>query len=280
MNTTAPTRQPAQTIAQLIGSNALENATRQAVEAVKANPDDAGARGQLAELCLLSGDLERADTHAKMAGRLDPGQTVGFGIFRQYLRGLHARAAWWESGALPEFPMGQTLADEAALKLNVALRAGDGAAARAALEEVEALRGTAPAVWNGREVADLRDLDDRLPHALEAVTQGGNYLWIDFSRIAQVEFEAPRRPVDLACRKARLSLRDGSAADLLLPAIYPGAAIPTHQLARQTDFSDGPEGLCFAHGQRAFLAGEEVVGLLDAQTLVFTGDAALPGNAP
>lgn len=257
------------TIAHLLGQDALSDAIAMATETVKSQPDNAQARGQLAELCLIAGDLERADTHAKLAGRLDAQETVRFGLFRQTIHGMWARQAWWQDGAVPEFPMGQTPRDEVALRLNVALKAGDGDEAKAALDELERLRGEQPTVWNGNPVSDLRDLDDRLPHALEAITSGGHYLWIDFTCIAEVEFTVPQRPVDLVCRKARVTLRDDSAADLLVPAVYPGGTEPQHMLARQTDFVEAAGGLTLALGQRAYLAGDTMTTLLEAKTITF-----------
>ena len=160
--------------------------------------------------------------------------------------------------------------DRLALMLNVALRAEDFAAARAALDALEAARGEQPALWNNRPIGDLRDLDDRLPHAFEAVTAGGNYLWLDFALVSDVIFQAPERLLDLAFRRARVTLRDGSAADLLIPATYPSAADDAQRLARRTDFVELPEGLSIAQGQRAYLAGEALAGLLEAEAIRFT----------
>jgi type VI secretion system protein ImpE len=258
-------------ISVLLSEGALDAAVAAAATAVTAKPQDGQMRVLLAELCVLAGDLQRAETHAKVASRLSPDEAVGFGVFRQHLRGLHARNQWWQAGAVPTFPAGATQLDELALKLNVALLAGDSHSARAALDSLDEARGARPAHWNGTPVDDLRDLDDRLPHAVEAVTAGGSYLWLDMALIGDITFQPVQRPLDLGYRRARVTLTDGAAADLLIPATYHGSAAPEYLLARQTDFEEQPGGLTTAKGQRAYLAGDDMVGLLDAETILFGG---------
>lgn len=255
-------------VKDLLNSDALEDAEAAAIADVKARPQDADARVLLAALSVLQGDLKRAETHATMAARLSPDDAVGLGLFRQHLRGLLAREAWWRDGAAPVFPGGPTVADQAAVALNVALRDGDAAATETALEAVEAARGTHPGGWNGQPVEDLRELDDRMPHAVEAVTAGGNYLWIDMARIASIGFRPVASPLDLALRPARVLLTDGAEADLALPAIYPGPATPAQRLGRETDFIETC-GLMIGQGQRAWLAGDDMQGFLSAQEITF-----------
>lgn len=261
--------QETMTLANHLEQDALDDAIAAATSRVKTAATDAGARLDLAELCVLAGDLARAETHAKLSTTLSPDDVIGLGVFRQHLRGMYARQHWWTDGAAPAFPMGPTPCDEAALKINVALRSGDAETAKTALQTLDAERGSRPAVWNGKAVDDLRDLDDRLPHAVEAITAGGNYLWLDMALIQKISFKPPARPIDLAYRRARITLTDGAAADLLVPAVYWGATTNADKLARHTGFADLPGGLTAASGQRAYLAGDEMVGLLAAKTIVF-----------
>ena len=254
-------------VARALEADDLAAAREAAAAAVKARPRDAGARLLLAEICVLSGDLARAETHAGLAAAAEPARATGLSVFRQHLRGLHARAAWWEGGAVPDLPGGPSALDHHALALNVALRGGDGAAARAALDALEAARGTVPMLWNGEPAEDLRDLDDRLPHALEAVTAGGRYLWIGLDRVAEVAFEPPRRPLDLALRRARVRLHGGSEADLVICATAPGGATDAERLGRETAFEELPGGLAATRGQKALLVGEEMRGILEAEAI-------------
>ncbi|MFV0491053.1 MAG: type VI secretion system accessory protein TagJ [Pseudorhodobacter sp.] len=257
------------TLNELLDRNALDEAIRAATEQVKLRARDLGVRLQLAELCVISGDLERAETHAKLSSTLSPDDVVGLGVFRQHLRGMHARAEWWQKGAMPTFPMGPTQCDSIALKLNIALREGDGDGAKAALDALEAARGEYSGIWNGIAAEDIRDLDDRIPHAFEAITAGGNYLWLDMSIVTEISFQPIRRPIDLAYRRARVTLKDGAGADLLLPNIYWDTDDDMGKLARNTSFEPLPGGLMTGRGQRAYLVGEDMKPALEAETLVF-----------
>ncbi len=263
-----------QTIAALLSADRLGEALTEATAAVKARPQDNALRLVLAQLLVLAGDLERAETQAKIAQRTATEDAVGIGLFRQYLRGLHARSAWWRDGALPDFPGEPTLPDRHALALNIALRADDAAVARDALEALDAARGTCPAIWNGVATSDLRDLDDRLPHAFEAITSGGAYLWIDMARVASVSFTAPEHPLDLLCRPARIALKDGSSADLMILSVYPAPADDGLRLGRRTEFQTLPAGLSVAVGQRSYFDGQDMVGLLDAVSISFDDGAS------
>ncbi|MDO5611857.1 MAG: type VI secretion system accessory protein TagJ [Paracoccus sp. (in: a-proteobacteria)] len=257
-------------ITAALNEDRLNEAASLAAAAVKAYPQDVTARQLLASLAVLQGDLPRAETQASMAARLAPDEAVSLGLFRQHLRGLHARDAWWRDGAVPTFPGGASDADKAAVALNIALRAGDDAAVAQAFETLETLRGTRPGQWNGAAVDDLRDLDDRMPHAIEAVSAGGNYMWIDMARIARMTLRPVASPLDLVLRPARVALRDGAEADLVLPAIYPFPETPAQQLGRETGFSES-HGVMIGQGQRAWLAGDEMQGFLSAETIGFGG---------
>ncbi|MEJ6395848.1 type VI secretion system accessory protein TagJ [Gymnodinialimonas sp. 2305UL16-5] len=255
-------------LSDLLAQDALPDAVEAAIARVKAAPQDAGARMALAQLAALSGDLPRAETHARMAQTLDPARATTLAEFRQYLRALEARAAWWNDAATPGFPDGPTMLDQQAMALHVASRAGDAQAAAKAAQALEAARAPCPARWDETQTDDLRDVDDRLPHALEALTPGGHYLWLDLARVATVEFGAVLAPFDLLARPARVELRDGAAADLRLVAIYDEPRNPGEQLGRVTEFSELSPGLIRAHGQRSFLVGDDMAGLLSPSVLV------------
>ncbi|WP_372574342.1 type VI secretion system accessory protein TagJ [Ruegeria jejuensis] len=261
-------------ISRALSDDDLNGAVGAAVATVKSRPRDFEARMLLAELAVLAGDLGRAETQAKLAGQNAPDKALGLGVFRQHLRGIQARNAWWEDGALPVFPEGPSALSNLALKMNVALRSGDGDSARALLHQLDDERGAQNVIWDGLAFDTFRDLDDRLPHALEVVTAGGNYMWLEFDTLSEVRFEPVTRPLDLAYRRARVTLTNASAADLRIPAIYPAPEGAAQSLGRITDFSEGPGGLIFGHGQRGWLVGDDMQTCATATTLHFEeGDA-------
>ncbi|WP_117190280.1 type VI secretion system accessory protein TagJ [Rhizobium terrae] len=260
-----------ESIAALLGDNALDEALAQARAHLKSNPSDQGARHLYIDLLVLAGDYERADSQCSLAVTFAPDAAMGFALLRNELRGMAARDAWFESGAAPDFPQGPSPLDKLALRLGIAQRGGDLDGTKTALAELEDLRGERPMLWNGRPVTDFRDLDDRTPHALEVIMTGGAYLWVDFAKIAALAVEPIARPRDLAFRRAELSLLDGAVAPVLLPAIYPGTGKDAMlRLGRQTDWVDEPTGITTGRGQRCFLAGDGLVSLHETESLETT----------
>ncbi|MFT4184364.1 MAG: type VI secretion system accessory protein TagJ [Rhizobium sp.] len=256
-------------ITEALGENALEDAIEQAKAYLKTAPSDKQARNLYIDLLVLAGDYERADTQCNLASTFAPDDVMGFAMLRNQLRAMAARAAWFTDAATPDFPQGPSELDKAALKLGIAHRQGS---AREALDALEETRGERPMIWNGKPVSDLRDLDDRIPHALEVIMSGGGYLWVDFAKIASVEVEPIARPRDLAFRRAELQLIDGASAPVLLPAIYHGTpADGKLLLGRETEWVDEASGITTGRGQKCFLAGDELVSFHDAVKLEADG---------
>ncbi|MEI5681081.1 MULTISPECIES: type VI secretion system accessory protein TagJ [unclassified Mesorhizobium] len=255
-------------IAKSLADDALGEAIEIAKAHIKTSPSDKEARHIYIDLLVLAGDYARADAQCSLATTFAPEDTMGFALLRNQLRAMAARDAWFSTGAVPEFPQGPSQLDTAAVRLNVAHRSGSREETAAALESLEAVRGEQPMLWNGKAVSDFRDLDDRIPHALEVIMTGGAYLWIDFAKIAAVSVEPIARPRDLAFRRAELSLIDGASAPVLLPGIYHGTGDAEKLvLGRETEWVEEATGITTGRGQRCFLAGDELVSFHDAETL-------------
>jgi type VI secretion system protein ImpE len=257
-----------ESIARALSENALDEALDAAKAHLKSNPSDQEGRNLYIDLLVLAGDYERADNQCGLAVTFAPDATMGFALLRNELRGMAARDAWYQTGAVPQFPQGPSELDKLAVRIGIAHRMGDGADARAELERLEELRGERGLILNGRRVSDFRDLDDRTPHALEVIMTGGAYLWIDFAKIAGLTIEPIARPRDLAFRRAELSLIDGAVAPVLLPAIYHGTGTDDRlRLGRETDWVEEPTGITTGRGQRCFLAGDDLVSFHDTESL-------------
>jgi len=261
-----------ETISRLLSDNAHLQAMEQAAAHLKKNPSDQEARHLYIDLLVLAGDYQRADSQCSLAVSFSPDATMGFALLRHELRAMAARQAWFQSGAVPEFPQGPSELDRLAIALAIAHRGGHGEEAQAALARLEESRSECPLIWNGNAVTDFRDLDDRIPHALEVLMSGGGYLWIDFRKIAAVDIQPIARPRDLAFRRAELTLMDGAVTSVLLPAIYFGETNdPALALGRQTDWVEEATGITTGRGQRCFLAGDDLVSFHD--TVSIRGDA-------
>ncbi len=247
-------------ISRLLDDNQLDEAIAKSREQVKATPSDKTARYLYIDLLILAGDYEKADAQCNLASTFAPQDAIGFSLFRNHLRAMAARVAWFETGALPDFIHGPSELDQLAIKANIATREGNDAEATKALLELDEKRGEVQLVLNDGVAGDIRDLDDRIPHALEVLTNGGKYLWIDFNRIDTVVVEPMTRPRDLAFRQADITLLDGSVASVLLPALYhSGDNRPTLLLGRETEWSEDDGPLVTGCGQRCVLIGDDLV---------------------
>ena len=240
---------------------------------VKAAPRDSGARWFLAELLLFSGDAERADRMLDAAVLDDPSPAVM--EFRKLLRAEVIRQQVWSEGRAPKFSGDDaTPAQNAVIRAAVLGRAGDMAEAAAEAERAEAAR---PRISGEAELADgtvipfddFRDADDLAAPMFEVLTAGGEHILVPIERITALEFEAPRRPRDLAWRRTTIELRDGTDGVVYAPTIYPGSAsLPDAlKLGRATEWSETMP--VRGQGQRMFLVGEEAVALADLKSVRF-----------
>lgn len=261
-----------ETAGVLFRAGKLTPAIEQAGLAVKKSPGDFPARLLLAELLLLSGNLERADVILDAASQLDPSAAVVVAEFRQLLRADTARRQLRRDGRVPEFLGEPTPPMREVLAAMVALREGDLAAAGRHAAEAEALR---PRV-GGREgeaaFEDFRDVDDLCAGFFEVLTTTGKYYWIPTERVASVEFQAPRRPRDLAWRRASMSVTDGPDGVVYVPAIYgcdEADLADDYRLGRATDWRQEDGGPVRGVGQRTFLVGEDARGIMDLTVLSF-----------
>lgn len=246
-------------VARLLDDDRLDDAIGEAKDQVKKNPSEKEGRYLYIDLLVLAGDFEKADAQCNVASTFAPQDAVGFSLFRHHLRAMAARNAWFETGAVPDFTHGPSELDQLAIKANIAARDGDVEAARTALAELDERRAEISLSVNGGAPGYIRDLDDRVPHALEVLTNGGKYLWIGYDRIESVAIEPMSRPRDLAYRQAELTLRDGAIASVLLPAIYHGKNTSTPLLlGRETLWSEDT-ALVTGTGQRCLLVGDDLM---------------------
>lgn len=247
-------------ISSLLDENQIDTALSLARDAVKSSPSDKDARHLYIDLLILARDYEKADAQCSLAATFSPQDSVGFSLLRQQLRAMAARDAWFEKDAMPEFPSGPSELDQLAIKANIAARESNIIECADALSELDEMRGDVSITVNEKKVNDIRDLDDRVPHALEVLTNGGRYLWIGFDRIQALTIGPMSRPRDLAYRDAELTLKDGAVASILVPAIYHGedkAAVLL--LGRETRWDEESSPLVTGQGQRCLLVGDDLL---------------------
>jgi type VI secretion system protein ImpE len=238
----------------LLRAGTLDAAVTAATVAVRNAPSDADARILLAELLILVGNPERADLLLDAAGALDPSAAVVVSEFRQLLRAETARRQFRRDGRMPEVVGAPTAEEQTRLAAIVAWRGGGSAAVRI----------------DGRRFADFRDADDLCGGSLEVLTTTGKFYWLPISRVESIVFHPPRRPRDLAWRRAEVSVVGGPNGTVYLLALYAGAGAPASdalRLGRETSWTDTPP-VC-GSGQRVFLVGDEGLGIADLTELQF-----------
>lgn len=262
------TREP---IADCLQLADVGGALRESAAWIRSHPQDRDARLKHIDLLIVDGAFASADKQAVLLATLDPKLAVSLVLLRGRLRAEDARAAWFEGHAPPSFPEGPTERDKMMMALHLDLSDGDDDALRERAEQARANSTCGPVAINGRPVDAFRDIDDRIPHALEALCTDGSYIWLDFALLRRIEFRPVERVRDLVWRQARVTMRCGSASDLTIPATYfapsGGGAM---KLARETDWRPLRGGLFAGVGQKCFLAGEESIGILGVETIEFS----------
>lgn len=258
-----------------IDADDLPGAIAAATDRVRQAPTDHAARYRLAELFCLNGELERADAQLAILLNQAPELQRRVSVARHLIRAEAARQDWYRAGRPPELLREPSDAIRLHLEGGVKLRDGDAAGAAALYAQAEAARAPRNgADGSGAAFDDFRDLDDAIGGLLELLTMDGRYLWVDLADVAALDFVPGRHLLDLIWRELRLTLADGTAGTLYMPAIY--AAIPPDspgfKLGRATDWVEG-DGLVQGKGQRCFLRGEAAVPVMELATLRFTRTA-------
>ena len=256
---------------ELLDAGDLTAAVQAAIDGVKSTPTDAGKRWLLAELLVLSGDLERADKHFDflMTQGDKPDLTCILG--RQLLRAETARREVFSLGRVPEFLSQPPDHVRLALEALVCVRDGKADDAAKLLAEAEAARPELKGTCNGSAFVGFRDLDDLTAGVCEVLTSNGNYYWVPLENIETMEFRKPTRPKDLHWRSVKMSVTGGPDGEVYVPTTYPGThtAADEFKLGRISGYTDGVP--VRGTGLREFLAGENSVTVLELDNVAFDG---------
>jgi type VI secretion system protein ImpE len=242
--------------------------------ALRHNPADLDGRVLLAELLVFAGNLERADTILDAGAQIDPSIIIGIAEFRQLVRAALARRQHCREGRVPEFLGEPTPALRSGLAALAALRAGDAGEAARHAAEAEELRPRIAGHAGDTSFDDFRDADDLHAGFFEIFTTTGKYFWIPTERVASIEFHPPRRPRDLAWRRATVSVTRGPDGEVYLPAIYDTDKPDLSEeflLGRATDWIGPEEGPVLGIGQRVFMVGDHSTAIMELTKLRFDG---------
>lgn len=256
------------TASELFQAGRLREATDAQTAEVKARPTDQAARFFLFELLLFAGDLDRARKQLDVLRYDDPRHAAAIAQYRSALDAETARRAVFAGTAQPKC-LG-TAPDHLRLRLEAlaALGRGEEAKARQQLDEANSAVPELTGNLNGQPFEWLYDADERFGTVLEVFGTGGVYSWVALEQVTTLTLAPPTRPRDVVFRPAHLELADGLAGDVLLPGLYPGTHLATHdavRLGRETEWASGT--FAAGLGGRVLLAGGTTVPLVNVSTI-------------
>ncbi len=261
-----------ETARDLYRAGRLADAITAATAEVRSRPTDQSARGFLAELLCLNGDIERADKQFDALGTQDQEALPALVLVRHILRAEQSRQQFFSEGRVPEFFDQPDAVMRLYLEASIAVRDGTGEEASKLLLQAEEQRPRPSGTCDGKAFADFRDLDDLTAGFLEVLTATGEYYWVPASRVERIEFKEPARPRDLLWRRALMTVRDGPDGEVYLPTIYPlsyAQADESYRLGRSTDWSQTVGGPVRGLGLRTFLVGDEDRTIMEVTELTF-----------
>jgi type VI secretion system protein ImpE len=143
-------------------------------------------------------------------------------------------------------------------------------AAKAGLNgQDHAFRGTI----NGRPFRSLTDVDPRIGSRLELFA-AGDYLWIPFRDVIELNIEKPKRLRDLLWSPVKVrtgpAFRDRELTNVFMPVLYPHSwehPDDVVRLGRSTEWCRDEDGEEAPFGQKMVLADGEEFPILEIRTL-------------
>jgi type VI secretion system protein ImpE len=255
----------------LFKAGQLQEAITSQLQEVKANPADHAKRLFLFELLAFAGEWDRARRQIDAITYDDLQLEAAVREYRQLVDAEQARRRLFKEGVPPNFLAEPPEHVQLRLAAVNHLRENRPAEAVALLNQAAAAVPALQGNLNDKRFDSLRDCDDLFGTVLEVMAHG-NYYWVPLEQVAALTMNPPKFPRDLLWIPARLEMRDDSAGNVFLSALYPGSHEQQEnqlKLGRATDWKE-MDGLYLGMGLRMFLAGEEAVVLLDWRKLELT----------
>ncbi len=247
----------------------LQEAIESQLQEVKSKPADHGRRLFLFELLAFAGDLDRARKQIEVINYGELERDAAVLAYRKLLDAEQTRRRVFTEGLKPQFlvPPPEYLAKR--LEAINCLRGNQPGQAAELLAQIAETEPAVHGQLNDKPFETLRDCDDLFGPVLEVMAHGEYYL-LPLSQVDNLAMNPPKYPRDLLWVPAKLSIRDGPAGDVFLPAVYPGShehADNQIKLGRQTDWKSTDSGPVRGLGLRTFLADEEAISLLEWRDL-------------
>jgi len=247
---------------KLLATGEIAQAISAQAAVLRARPTDRDARWFLFVLLCYAGELDRAILQLDTLAQQDAEFGMGSVVYRSLVIAEAERAAVLSRAGNPLLPADTPAHIDARLDALRALREGQAAEARRALERAERARPALEGKIDGEPFEDLFDSDELLGPVLE-VFAGGHYLWLPLERVRTLQVRAPKHQLELLWLPAELEDAAGDTATVHLPALYHGSAAADDARLRAGQMTEWreQEGLVVRGlGQKVLLAkrgGEE-----------------------
>ena len=240
----------------MLAEGRLADAVAHQESAVAAAPTDPAARRLLVDLLAFAGRLDDALEHLAQLNSDEPEWPEVERSFHRLFRSERFRTLdGREPTILPEPLPKHATRRWKAVQL---LRRADPEKAVKAIDGADAVSPVIRGFIDGREFDGLRDADDRFASVLEAF-RGGEYLWVPWEALHKVLLAPADSLLDQLYRPATLTFRDGTAAEVHLPLVYPASyrAEDEFALGIETDHVCPDNGPTRCIGGKLLLVGDD-----------------------
>jgi len=272
---------------QSVRSGDLDKALALSEAAVRESPSCPQTREMLADVLMVRGEYERAETHLNAVLRFDPSRQREVDSLLQLLRAECDRQQVFHDGRSPQFLVPPDEPTRMRLGALAHHRAGNASECNRMLAEAAALDPVRLASIDGAPEAALLDWDSRFGANIEALTATGRYYWIPLALVQSIEFAPVRSLRDLAWRSAVVMLgapagpaAESNAIFIFMPTRYPGSESSTDGLLRAgcaTEWTEPCDGVGIGLGQRMFVCGESTHSAVSVGHVRLAGEGAASG---
>ncbi|OYP35793.1 type VI secretion system accessory protein TagJ [Rhodopirellula sp. MGV] len=264
---------------ELLREGKLDEAFAELKAKVQKDPSEGKYRVFLFQMLCVLGKWESALNQLEICGQLDAGNLAMVQAYREAIRCEVFRHRVF-AGETSPLILGEPDRWLALLIESLKL------SAKGNLSQAQQLRGEAfelaPTTTGNLYLRNeqhspfewVADADPRLGPVLE-VLMNGQYYWVPFNRIAQIDLEAPTDLRDFVWIPAHFVFQGGGEVYGMIPTRYPGSqdnAEPAIRLARQTAWQQvagSDDDFYLGTGQRMLATDQDEFALLEIQKLSF-----------
>ncbi len=256
---------------QFLQEGNLQETLVQLQNQVKKDPANAKLRTFLFQLLAVLGEWDRALAQLNVAGDLDAATLAMVQTYREAIRCELLRKDIYSGLKTPQIfgePQQWIALLVQALKLTADQQYTEAKTLRdQAFELAPAIAGTI----NGESFEWLADADGRLGPVIEAIING-QYYWIPFLQIQEIQIEEPVDLRDVVWMPAHFLWLNGGDAVGLIPTRYPLTELADDsllRLGRKTEWKELGDETFIGLGQRLLSTDKNDYALMDVREIKF-----------